>query len=205
MPLLNILLNIYSKATIKVNELILIRFSPFDIKCKKINTKNLRKCIFRAFGRVSLSYFHTLGHVWVPPDTPQNFRRSYCNIQFNPDAAYKMELFVTINRKQLETVVDCCYKELRLICDSRTNRYIQVQTTKYSVQHLHAQSPHKNTRNVSNIFKFNNKDTRTSFASIVNFEHISHFILLLLVLNSNKYMLLGSERIYTFRHQICFQ
>ena len=70
MPLLNILLNIYSTATIKVNELILIRFSPFDIKCKKINTKNLRKCIFRAFGRVSLSYFHTLGHVWVPPDTP---------------------------------------------------------------------------------------------------------------------------------------
>ena len=40
MPLLNILLNIYSNATIKVNELILIRFSPFDIKCKKINTKN---------------------------------------------------------------------------------------------------------------------------------------------------------------------
>ena len=54
----------------------------------------------------------------------------------------------------------------------------------------------KNTRNVSNMFKFNNTNTRTSFASIVNFEHISHFILLLLVLNSNKYMLLGSENIY---------
>ena len=140
MPLLNILLNIYSKATIKVNELISIRFSPFDIKCKKINTKNLRKCIFRAFGRVSLSYFHTLGHVWVPPDTPQNFRGSCCNIQFNPDAAYKMELFVTINRK------------LGLICDSRTNRYIQVQTTKYSVQHLHAQSPHKKTLEMCQIY-----------------------------------------------------
>ena len=40
---------------------------------------------------------------------------------------------------------------------------------------------------MSNIFKVNNKDTRTtSGASVVNFEHISHFILLLLLLNSNK-------------------
>ena len=31
-------------------------------------------------------------------------------------------------------------------------------------------------RNMSNIFKVNNKDTRTtSGASIANFEHISHF------------------------------
>ena len=40
------------------------------------------------------------------------------------------------------------------------------------------------TRNLSNIFKVNNKDTRTMPAtSIVNFEHILVFILLLLLLN----------------------
>ena len=40
---------------------------------------------------------------------------------------------------------------------------------------------------MSNIFKVNNKDSRAiSEASTVNFEHISHFILLLLLLNSNK-------------------
>ena len=40
---------------------------------------------------------------------------------------------------------------------------------------------------VSNIFKFNNTDTRAmSGASIVNFEHISHFTLLSLMLNWNK-------------------
>ena len=39
-----------------VNELILTPFSPFDNKCKKkkkINVKNLWKCIFRASRRVS--------------------------------------------------------------------------------------------------------------------------------------------------------
>ena len=35
----------------------------------------------------------------------------------------------------------------------------------------------KLTRNVSNIFNVNYKDARMSVAFIVNFEHISHFIL----------------------------
>ena len=40
---------------------------------------------------------------------------------------------------------------------------------------------------VSDIFKTSNKDNRTtSGASIVNFENISHFILMLLLLNSNR-------------------
>ena len=43
---------------------------------------------------------------------------------------------------------------------------------------------HIYTRNVSNICKINNKDTRkTPVTSIVNFGHISLFILLLLLLN----------------------
>ena len=35
--LLNMLHKIYSKFTVYINELILTPFSPFDIKCKKIN------------------------------------------------------------------------------------------------------------------------------------------------------------------------
>ena len=47
---------------------------------------------------------------------------------------------------------------------------------------------------MSNIFKVNNKDIRTtSGVSIVNFEHVLHYILLSILLNSNKYMLLGPE------------
>ena len=33
-----------------------------------------------------------------------------------------------------------------------------------------------------------------SGASIINFEHMSHFILLLILLNSNKLKLAGSEK-----------
>ena len=44
------------------------------------------------------------------------------------------------------------------------------------------------------ILKVNNKDTRTtSSVSIVNFKYVSHFILLVL-LNLNKGMLVGSEK-----------
>ena len=42
MSLLNLLhKKIYEKATIFVNKLILTPFSPFDIKCKILNHKNL--------------------------------------------------------------------------------------------------------------------------------------------------------------------
>ena len=47
----------YSKTTTYVNELISTLFSPFDIKCKKHNGKNLWKFIFRASRMVSFSYF----------------------------------------------------------------------------------------------------------------------------------------------------
>ena len=76
---------------------------------------------------------------------------------------------------------------------------------KFSIQHLYVQTQQKNTRNVSTILKVNNDVTRTtSVASIVNFEHISHFILLLL-LNSNKSKYSLGLRIYSFRQWICFQ
>ena len=49
---------------------------------------------------------------------------------------------------------------------------------------------------MSNIFKVKNKDTRTmSGASFVNFEHILHYILLLSLLNSNKQMSCGPEKL----------
>ena len=40
---------------------------------------------------------------------------------------------------------------------------------------------------MSNMLEVKNKYTRTTGVSIVNFEHILQFILLLLLLNSNKY------------------
>ena len=50
---------------------------------------------------------------------------------------------------------------------------------------LSKKTKHTYTRNVSNIFKVSNKDTRTTpVTSTVNFEHILLFILLLLLLNS---------------------
>ena len=59
------------------------------------------------------------------------------------------------------------------------------------MQYLYVQTQqkkkHAHTRKVSNIFKDENKDTRMmSGASVVGFEHISNFILLLLKLNLNK-------------------
>ena len=54
-----------------------------------------------------------------------------------------------------------------------------------------SKSTKKHLNNVPNIFKVNTKDTRTSGASIANFEHISKFILLLILLNSNKKMPVG--------------
>ena len=46
-----------------------------------------------------------------------------------------------------------------------------------------------------NIFIVNNKDTRTTSGdSVVNFEHISHFFLLLILPNSNKNVPVGTEK-----------
>ena len=65
----------------------------------------------------------------------------------------------------------------------------------YSIWHLHVQSQQKKKtnkqkkhyNNVSNISKVNIKNTSTmSGACIVNFEHISHIIILSLLLNLNK-------------------
>ena len=50
-----------------------------------------------------------------------------------------------------------------------------------------SKSAKKQSKNVPNIFKVNYKDTKmTSGVSIVNFEHILHFVLLLILVNSSK-------------------
>ena len=111
--------------------------------------------------------------------------------------------------KQLLTVVTKSFilNVTGLLGLTLKHRWTEIKTTKYSIQHFHVQNQQKNPkssnnnsnnkknnmRNVSNMFKVSNIDTRTFLASIVNFEHISHFILLLLLLNSNKSMLVGSE------------
>ena len=55
----------------------------------------------------------------------------------------------------------------------------------------------KKTNTVSNIFKVNNKNTKKiSGASIVNFGHILHVIVLIILLNLNKLMTAGLEKQY---------
>ena len=50
-----------------------------------------------------------------------------------------------------------------------------------------SKSAKKQLKNVPNIFKVNYKDMKmTSGVSIVNFEHILHFVLLLILVNSSK-------------------
>ena len=49
------------------------------------------------------------------PDTVKNFRGSCYIIQFTPYVTSKMELFVA--KDCMGTVVDCCYRELRLKCN----------------------------------------------------------------------------------------
>ena len=98
----------------------------------------------------------------------------------------------------LETVVECRYRELCLICDRGPRS--KPETEKFRLRHkdLHVLTLHEKTLEPLNMkhVKVNNEDTRTtSVASTVNLEHISHFILRLLLLNSNKDMLAGSENI----------
>ena len=45
--------------------------------------------------------------------------------------------------------------------------------------------------NLKNLFKFNNKDTRTTSWCLVHFEQISHIILVFLLLTLNKQMPAG--------------
>ena len=90
--------------------------------------------------------------------------------------------------------------ELRLKCDraprfnGEMHRSFQIKAIKYSVHHLHVQSRQK-INTVSNRFKVNNKDTRKmSGASVVNFEHILHVTVLLILLSLNKLMTAGPEK-----------
>ena len=48
---------------------------------------------------------------------PRTPFRTFADVQFKACATSKIELFVIKNRLQLESVVDCCYLELRLKCD----------------------------------------------------------------------------------------
>ena len=74
-----------------------------------------------------------------------------------------------------------------------------MKVIKNSTCHLHVKSEQKtHWINVSNILKVSNKDTgMESGTSIVNFQHVSHFILLSNLLNLNKEMLVGPEK-WTF-------
>ena len=61
--------------------------------------------------------------------------------------------------------------------------------------HLHDQTQKKNSRHVSNIFKVNNKDTRMSVASIVNFQYFALYSTDIIAEFKQIQMLVGSENI----------
>ena len=80
-------------------------------------------------------------------------------------------------------------RTLKCIDKFRLNQYIIPSTISMITA---SKKPQKN---VSHISIINNKDTRTTFgASIVNSEHILHFILLLILSNSDKKVLVGSQK-----------
>ena len=79
---------------------------------------------------------------------------------------------------------------LAFTCSKTNKKTVKEKTTKQTKKQQHHNS-------ASNIFKVNIEDTRTmSDAFIVNFEHISHIIILSLLLNSNKQMPVGPEKLF---------
>ena len=105
--LLNMLHKIYSKFTVYINELILTPFSPFDIKCKKINLmwKTSGNAFLGYLGQRFFQIFPRLHSIMGGvPNSFQNFHGCY-NIQFKSYTVSKIKLFVTKNRKQLELLL----------------------------------------------------------------------------------------------------
>ena len=141
--------------------------------------KNLWKRNFRASRRVSFSYFFKAARNHArSPVIP--FRIFLDQVTIFSTSSMWHPRWRKI-RYQLETFVTECFVL------NVTGFLDLIKTTKYSIRHLHVQTQQENTRTKSSVFKVNNKDTRmTSVASIVNFEHILHFILVLLVLTWHK-------------------
>ena len=108
-------------------------------------------------------------------------------------AASKMELFVTKIGNGCKLLLAVVTENFVLNVTRLQNpTMVQIKTIKYSNRHLEVQSQQKKQKkhwnNMSNMFEVNNKYTRTTTGvSIVNLEHIFQCILLLLLLNSNKY------------------
>ena len=170
------------------------------LNAKRFNAKNLSKCIFRA-SRKTFSYFRRLH--WIMVGVPQYLLEFSLYYSVSSSSMQDLrwsslwqkiwnswKLFLTVATESFILHV-AGFLELTQGIDNFRLRQ------KYSIQQLHVQiQQKKNTKNVSSISKVNMKDTRTSVASIVNSDHILHFILLLLLLNSNKCWL--GLRIYSF-------
>ena len=187
--------NIYSKATIHVSELILTPVSPFDIKYKKCNAKNLRKCIFRASSRVSFAYFPkaALDHGWCHPIPFRIFVDYVTMSNWNPMQYLRCsflwqkirnswKLLLTVVKENFTlNVTGLIYPTLKHK-DKFRLRQLSIPSGIYMFK-----LSKKNTRNVLNIFLISSKHIRmVSLASIINFEHILHFILLFLSLHLSK-------------------
>ena len=170
------------------------------LNAKRFNAQNLSKCIFRA-SRKTFSYFRRLhwimvgvlqyllefSHYSVSSSSMQDLRWS----SLWQKIWNGWKLFLTVATESFILYVAGFLELTQGIDNFRLRQVFHPAITCSNTKKK------KNTKNVSSISKVNMKDTRTSVASIVNSEHILHFILLLLLLNSNKCWL--GLRIYSFR------
>ena len=121
----------------------------------------------------------------VVPNTFQNFCECY-NIQVKPYATpmliCSLRQEIHNGQKVLLTVVTQLLNPTLKCIDNFRLRQLSIPSAIYMFK-----VSKKQQSNILNTFKVNNKYTRTaSDASFVNFEHLSHIILLLILLNLNK-------------------
>ena len=122
------------------------------------------------------------------------FRISRIILQYSVQALssiYDRVLWQKINNN-LKTAVDHCHRELGLKCGRalRSNSETHIQQKKKKIS-----ARKKCIRNIKYIQVSNKNPKTVSCASAVKFEHILHFILILLWLNLNQKMLVGFEKL----------
>ena len=157
--------------------------------------KNLWKCILRASSRVSFSYFFKVAldygaACWYL------FRISRIILQYSGQALsniYDGALRQKINNS-LKTAVDHCHRELGLKYGRALRSTLKHTFSKKKKKKKNSKKK-KHYKYVKYIQVSNKNPKTVSGASAVKFEHILHFILILLWLNLNQKMLAGFEKL----------
>ena len=126
------------------------------------------------------------------------FRISRIILQYSVQALsniYDRALWQKINNN-LKTAVDHCHREVGLKCGRalRSNSETHIQQKKKKKKKISKKKKHYK---YVKYIQVSNKNPKTvSGASAVKFEHILHFILILLWLNLNQKMLAGFEKLW---------